>query len=1014
MQIKHNAVNTRSIAKDVLRKLIIVIAAVVLFSGISSFFYYLSTRVSAEEASTVAETVSTNLQNGSFEKDQTWASTYTQVTQDKVPYWNTTAFQGKIELFKENSGTYIRNGNTAVRLKPTDGNIAAELNADEESTLYQIVRTTPSSIYQWGLDHGSRNGTDTMALIIGPSQTNVPSKPSKKGRDQFMQMVDWLIEQKMTSVKTEAGLGEQITVYSKKFGTKGTFEDNAGGNAFSKTPSSIYTEKWKVWIIADSKAADGVTVNPWGKYGSNAENENDDSSGSSGSKTEIDFNKYYYYNVPAEQNSTLFAFVSVGYNKSIAPVGKEKTFGNFLDNINFKLYHPLSGSTTNHGSAVVVKSDGTIQGGTVQGEYTVTVDGKLTTYVDDGGSLKIQAVVKKQNSDDGCDFIGAYYTKVDENGNSVVQFMNLADNVVEDDGTLTEEQKAGKWVLTHNDAGDLIYTYCIENITNPTDLHFVFVKSPTVTYEPNGGKPYVIPERWHTDESENVYSFKPIADVVDPETGLPITYIPPYVSKAAEGYEGWKFIGWKLTGDKVVDSSGNELVNADKLDSLILPAEHTIACDYSLGDATTIHAPQYFKVYSGNTALTKNPITDEEQYGGVKWTDSGEEKLYANMHKGITMVAQWRWRQAIFPMIVDKNGTVSESTDGGTVEFTRVTDTSDENYIANYTENGAKAYHATTSETVTIKAVPKEGCTFIGWYDSNGDLISTKLEYTFTEKKESVKNFYAHFSNTVTQTYIRQLKNGDAWDDIDDDSVGTLDRYTYVDAVGNQISSTATAKTGYRFVGWYDSEGNPVADDMIVNNVTISYITSGDATYYARFVTAYTLNVSKIDGDKSTESKKVPLAGAEFSLYKKDDSGTKSITYEGQKIKCSLIETVATVLNSSKTQATASFKDKLVLGEEYYLIEKKAPSGYRLLESAIKVTIDDSGASALIDGISKEITKKEVNIELANYLTLTVPLSGGLLTGDWFTAAGTSLLVAAAIGLFGFGISRLKNKKTKF
>ena len=39
MQIKHNAVNTRSIAKDVLRKLIIVIAAVVLFSGISSFFY---------------------------------------------------------------------------------------------------------------------------------------------------------------------------------------------------------------------------------------------------------------------------------------------------------------------------------------------------------------------------------------------------------------------------------------------------------------------------------------------------------------------------------------------------------------------------------------------------------------------------------------------------------------------------------------------------------------------------------------------------------------------------------------------------------------------------------------------------------------------------------------------------------------------------------------------------------------------------------------------------------------
>ena len=43
---------------------------------------------------------------------------------------------------------------------------------------YQNVKTTPSSVYEWGLDHGGRNGTDTMALVIGPKQSVDPSKPS--------------------------------------------------------------------------------------------------------------------------------------------------------------------------------------------------------------------------------------------------------------------------------------------------------------------------------------------------------------------------------------------------------------------------------------------------------------------------------------------------------------------------------------------------------------------------------------------------------------------------------------------------------------------------------------------------------------------------------------------------------------------------------------------------------------------------------------------------------------------
>ena len=82
-----------------------------------------------------------------------------------------------------------------VTLKPSAGDIAAELNAEEESTLCQYVKTTPSSVYEWGLNHGARNGTDTMALVIGPKQDVNPSKPSKNGRDQLIVIRAWSGEQ---------------------------------------------------------------------------------------------------------------------------------------------------------------------------------------------------------------------------------------------------------------------------------------------------------------------------------------------------------------------------------------------------------------------------------------------------------------------------------------------------------------------------------------------------------------------------------------------------------------------------------------------------------------------------------------------------------------------------------------------------------------------------------------------------------------------------------------------------
>lgn len=837
-----------------------VIARVLLIVTACAGIAYATTGTDVSNTSTAstANTV-TKLQNGSFEEGQTFVKAYDQPDQSAVPSWNTTAFQGKIELFRDNPSTYLTNPN--VRLTPTAGAYAAELNADEESTLYQVVKTTPSSVYEWGLDHGARNGTDIMALVIGPKQSVNPSKPSKDGRDQFMQMVDWLNSDTNPTIKTEiSGIKsgaepKQYTVYSKKFATGGTFEDNAGNNAFSLTPSTIYTEEWHIWIMASDRAKT-ETVNPWNSYGSNAEGSA--GSGNGSGTVEVDLSKYYLYTVPTGQTETLFGFVSVGYINSPTTADKAKTYGNFLDNINFQLYHSLSGSSSTHGSAVVGGSDGTTEGAGGSDGHKVTVDDKLATYVVDGEPLKIQAIVKKTGTDenggplyDGCEFVGVYYTTQDANGDPETKFLKLAGNEIEDTGSLTAEEKKGKWLKSTNDDGDIVYTYYLDNITSATDLHFVFIKSPTVTYDPNGGKDYVVDRKYNTDEADNVYSYKPASGHNEAQAGTGTIFIDPYVSHAAEGPESapegsWKFLGWKLTGDTVENVPADKKVNVGELGSLILPAEHTIACDYSFDGVNGDSKAQPFKIYNGNVSLNKliahNNVNNHKEDTGVTWTDNGETITYANVHRGLTMVAQWRWRQAFIPQKhnASTNG-YDNSAEGGTVKI--ISDKSNENYNADYNGNGGKAYFAATDETITVKATPKDASyTFEGWYDEKGNLITTNAEYSYVETKEGVNTYYARFSNNVTQTYIRQVKNGDNWVNTDDDSVGTLGRYTYTDAIGMPISSTATAGTEYKLVGWYDADGNKVADGMLTNNgATISYTTTGDATYYARFETAYTV-----------------------------------------------------------------------------------------------------------------------------------------------------------------------------
>ena len=425
------------------------------------------------------------IKNGSFEQPVFDDKPSPQWPANQVPDWHTTASDHLIEFGSS------RNGNDAPQLTGydktiPDGHQFAELNADEESTLYQYATTVGGNVYEWGLSHRGREGVDRMAVIIGPKQNVDPAKPSKDGkdgRDQFMRMTDWVKShaEKLGVNIPVTGCTQKITVYSKKFAANGGFQNDIG-DAFSASPSDVYTEKWNVWIIGTSNTA-------WGNYGTKS------SAYAAG-------NLAYScrYAVPDGQTKSVFAFCSYSAATS------NKTLGNLIDNIHFSLYQTITAAATAGGSGYI---------GVPTGNESVLykIDDKMRELVvANGSTIKVKAVKPK---DSNVQFVGAYVTRQTAKGLEQV-FIPVADKGWREEGDT--------------------YTY-EHRVEEPADIVLVFVKKPMVIYEAKGGDRYI-----YGDNGTNAVSFAPQVSGDGSTTAR-----GPYESKAATtAKDGWKFDGWLL------------------------------------------------------------------------------------------------------------------------------------------------------------------------------------------------------------------------------------------------------------------------------------------------------------------------------------------------------------------------------------------------------------------------------------------------------------------------------------
>ena len=119
----------------------------------------------------------------------------------------------------------------------------------------------------------------------------------------------------------------------------------------------------------------------------------------------------------------------------------------------------------------------------------------------------------------------------------------------------------------------------------------------------------------------------------------------------------------------------------------------------------------------------------------------------------------------------------------------------------------------TAFASVIIKATPKDGYTFVGWYEGE-TLISSACQYTFNMNNDDV-TYSAKFAKDSYKVEITS----------ENEDYGTVTGsgiYEYL----KEVTIEATAKDDYSFKGWYDandkfvSKLNPYSFNMPASNVS--------------------------------------------------------------------------------------------------------------------------------------------------------------------------------------------------
>ena len=757
-----------------------------------------------------------HLQNGSFEENSDaykFSSKYSQPVKTNVPYWDTTAYgsngsNGMFEFFENGSAHFtVTQNDSNLKTNPdyqnvADGAVAAELNADEVSTIYQRINTVSGSTYTWGLSHRGRDTTDRMVLFIGPEQPVDPSKPSKSGEDQFVKITSWLKKQYGVNYP-ETGCSHKYTVYSKPFAERGGFvngDTNDDNNNFSLIKTDEINQEWSVWVISspycNTSADTNQAVNGWSKYGTNVSNDFDDIIKGASCSLGYDCT----YTVPKGQTKTIFAFCSYSSQRSLngKPTGKLEyapTYGNLLDDINFDLYQPISTSITEGGigsagtenpdmSYVTIKSD-------------IISGNALNSIILDGQECTIYTKQYNDGNIRDCKFQGAYITVNQDDGTPVTQFLNVYQG--NDINRLTDEQLKElsktyfipKKVEVDNKEWDY---YCTITVSTPVTVHLIYTKAPYVLYDSNGGKTYKFSpdnsvggnligfadsyQEVYDDDNNKInttgyYSNCVFNGGTSEDEPITVSEKGKYTSHSAHPNEKWEKDSSQFCGWSVKDSNGKQI---------ILNGVHTVTYDPTTG--------------TGGDVVFKD-------------SDNTITGLTLDASHGVTLTAVWKFIHRAQAQTYDENtNSFEDSAVGGTVEETLIPNAlrgSDVKERYQTVDGKSRIVSvdaaANAGDIIMFKATSdyKNDYVFKGWYCKNSktgeyELRSVSSSIAVTVEEGKLNTYYARFqkkSNPVIFKYTQ---------------TGSFDGYDYYDKTVDlrfgkyyqevPLGATATKPTG--------------------------------------------------------------------------------------------------------------------------------------------------------------------------------------------------------------------------
>ena len=239
----------------------------------------------------------------------------------------------------------------------------------------------------------------------------------------------------------------------------------------------------------------------------------------------------------------------------------------------------------------------------------------------------------------------------------------------------------------------------------------------------------------------------------------------------------------------------------------------------------------------------------------------------------------------------------------------------------------------------------------------------------------------------------------------------TSPHYTFKLSVDTaQYAANWAADGGKQLVITYtatlNKDGTTAVNTKETNKVTFDYsnypyVGNSHAQKTATVdVTTFAIKIDKyVDGAQSTK-----LAGAKFDLYRTLTAAEIAAGVTGTPIphtNFNGIKLESDLTTDADGAATfAKYEANGTNNYDYYLVETQAPSGYNILDKAVKVNFTDTDV---------ETTAGVFTVEVPNSSGIKLPITGG--TGTViFTIIGIALMVGAVVL---FVVSRKKAKESK-